>query len=233
MKRKGFTLIELLVVIAIIAILASILMPVFSQARDKARQASCMSNMKQIGTGALLYLQDYDEMYPSVHNAAYTVLIQPYMKNWDIWQCPSGSINYRVRGGHVTGSDRVTVRIVRTGIVANGDVMGGGWNMIRLSSVLVSAPADTVLMVDNDHGRGLRIAFAPSVDARMVRGWNSLTFPRASPSDRNSRLGAKHADGGNFLFVDGHAKWRKEPPRDCVSYKPNSRGDVFMQRRCP
>jgi prepilin-type N-terminal cleavage/methylation domain-containing protein len=63
-SRRAFTLIELLVVIAIIAILAAILFPVFAQARDKARQSSCLSNLKQIGTGLYLYLQDYDETYP-------------------------------------------------------------------------------------------------------------------------------------------------------------------------
>src|SRR5215203_5649261 len=68
MKRRGFTLIELLVVIAIIAILAAILFPVFAQARAKARQAACLSNMKQLGTGLTMYCQDYDEIVPG--NAA-------------------------------------------------------------------------------------------------------------------------------------------------------------------
>jgi prepilin-type N-terminal cleavage/methylation domain-containing protein len=63
-QRKGFTLIELLVVIAIIAILAAILMPVFARAREKARLASCISNLKQIGMGLMMYVQDYDETYP-------------------------------------------------------------------------------------------------------------------------------------------------------------------------
>src|SRR5689334_4870314 len=63
-KNKGFTLIELLVVIAIIAILAAILFPVFAQAREKARQTSCLSNEKQLGTAFLMYVQDYDETFP-------------------------------------------------------------------------------------------------------------------------------------------------------------------------
>src|SRR5262245_33152461 len=62
-RRRGFTLIELLVVIAIIAILAAILFPVFAQARAKARQATCVSNLKQLGHGLLMYTQDYDETF--------------------------------------------------------------------------------------------------------------------------------------------------------------------------
>ena len=63
-KRRGFTLIELLVVIAIIAILAAILFPVFAQAREKARAATCVSNLKQIGNAMMMYVQDYDERLP-------------------------------------------------------------------------------------------------------------------------------------------------------------------------
>src|SRR5918997_594162 len=69
-KTGGFTLIELLVVIAIIAILAAILFPVFAQAREKARQTSCLSNLKQIGTASMMYVQDYDEaMFPAWYDA--------------------------------------------------------------------------------------------------------------------------------------------------------------------
>jgi prepilin-type N-terminal cleavage/methylation domain-containing protein/prepilin-type processing-associated H-X9-DG protein len=97
-KALGFTLIELLVVIAIIAILAAILFPVFAQAREKARQISCVSNLKQIGIGTLMYAQDYDETYMPCRDldpafggtAEWTVLIQPYIKNGST----GGAFNY-------------------------------------------------------------------------------------------------------------------------------------------
>jgi prepilin-type N-terminal cleavage/methylation domain-containing protein/prepilin-type processing-associated H-X9-DG protein len=93
-RLAGFTLIELLVVIAIIAILAAILLPVFAQAREKARQASCQSNLKQLGTAVMMYVQDYDETYPPGMDPCWTFawpsMIQPYVKNIDVFSCPSG-----------------------------------------------------------------------------------------------------------------------------------------------
>jgi prepilin-type N-terminal cleavage/methylation domain-containing protein/prepilin-type processing-associated H-X9-DG protein len=98
--KRGFTLIELLVVIAIIAILAAILFPVFAQARDKARSASCLSNNKQVGMAFMMYAQDYDETFPMSRVALsnndsgtrthpWPVLIHPYVKNIQVVRCPS------------------------------------------------------------------------------------------------------------------------------------------------
>src|SRR5690348_7030313 len=103
--RSGFTLIELLVVIAIIAILAAILFPVFALAREKARQSVCLSNFKQIGTGVMMYVQDYDDTYPPNRVShlpgggdctangqkmiTWKTVTLPYVRNIDVYRCPS------------------------------------------------------------------------------------------------------------------------------------------------
>ncbi len=91
--RKGFTLIELLVVIAIIAILAAILFPVFARAREKARQASCLSNVKEVMLAILMYADDYDEtLCPAAYWSGmyWYVAIDPYLGTTKILRCPSG-----------------------------------------------------------------------------------------------------------------------------------------------
>src|SRR6056297_2954549 len=122
-RRCGFTLIELLVVIAIIAILAAILFPVFARAREKARQSSCLSNVKQMELAWQMYAQDYDERVVPTwiswtdwppppgdwdDGAYWPYLLLPYSKNQQIYDCPSedrtwdGDPNYRTTGGAYT-----------------------------------------------------------------------------------------------------------------------------------
>ena len=106
MRKRAFTLIELLVVIAIIAILAAILFPVFAQAKEAAKKSACMSNMKQIGTGLQLYLGDVDDkvfyrsgsafsrsgLIPTTNFNRWWNLLLPYLKNTDLYRCPSDSV---------------------------------------------------------------------------------------------------------------------------------------------
>ena len=115
-SRRGFTLIELLVVIAIIAILAAILFPVFAQARAKARQAVCVSNVKQLGLGFMMYVQDYDENYPFWQWGASYVsgsptpnnftsiwfnAIYPYVKNAGVYACPNANDHSTIKQNNI------------------------------------------------------------------------------------------------------------------------------------
>src|SRR5713101_8731815 len=103
-RKRGFTLIELLVVIAIIAISAAILFPVFAQAREKARQTHCLSNVRQVAAALSMYVQDNDETFPPVGYASFengppcffsfAFGIMPYQRNADIWGCPTNPKAY-------------------------------------------------------------------------------------------------------------------------------------------
>jgi len=248
-RRRGFTLIELLVVIAIIAILAAILFPVFAQARDKARQAQCGSNMKQMALACLMYAQDYDERFPSAHWGIYLVLVQPYMRNTQTWACPSGAGIYTVRPcfwfndpanppgspsrGGCTGVANMLQYVV-TGIAANSDVFGGWDNRTPRALATIDSPADAIMLMDNDVSRrattapptGTRgtpsdaqMAFSACQDARHVM-WHTR-WNVQPPASTAGRLGPKHASGANTAFTDGHVKWLKSPPRTCSSWTPH------------
>ena len=138
MRRHGFTLIELLVVIAIIAILAAILFPVFARAREKARQAACSSNVKQISLGILMYCQDYDEKMPieffgwNVNPPTWREIIAPYLKNLQIFQCPSeGTWQYSY------------------GMDPNWTVWAGGYYGETIGLAKFARPAETLLIGEN------------------------------------------------------------------------------------
>ena len=147
-QKKGFTLIELLVVIAIIAILAAILFPVFAKAREKARQSSCASNLKQLALAINSYKQDYDEMYPLSYpttgpggtrptscggNPAYWWQdeLVPYVKSDGVYICPSGDrapclftvkCSYHVAQQMTGTSDASVVNPADTFMIADGNM---------------------------------------------------------------------------------------------------------------
>src|SRR5436190_745887 len=150
-RRSGFTLIELLVVITIIAILAAILFPVFAKARDKARQAACMSNEKQIGTATMMYLQDYDEYYPIRYGTTPPVprarqmtwkdMLLPYIKNNDVYRCPS---NPAAQTLDTVGSYPAGYSMYLPDGV--GALVSGAFYPPNLASI--TRPADSLLIVE-------------------------------------------------------------------------------------
>ncbi|NUP99604.1 MAG: DUF1559 domain-containing protein [Armatimonadetes bacterium] len=201
MKRRGFTLIELLVVIAIIAILAAILFPVFAKAREKARQSSCSSNLKQLGLAMLQYAQDYDETFamyaPSTYTYNWDNAIAPYLKNIQILHCPSTSgtnVRYGVSYSHICG----------VGTAA------------ALAKITRTAEIGMLYETEYDNGGTLKLAYCTDAAHWPV--------PPGVATDRTKNgfpLIPRHNEGTNVTFVDGHVKWVKQEP---LYQNPN---DIF------
>jgi prepilin-type N-terminal cleavage/methylation domain-containing protein len=165
MKKTGFTLIELLVVIAIIAILAAILFPVFAQAREKARQISCVSNMKQVGLAILQYVQDNDEHYPMGIDqnwdwqTTWPFVTQPYIKSTDVYRCPDDSAKTvgtwwdtsQQVGLSFAGNAYVEQTPPKTGPGTEKGIFGIGqsWSSpLTVSLAAVNSPASTIMIAE-------------------------------------------------------------------------------------
>ena len=210
-KREGFTLIELLVVIAIIAILAAILFPVFSKAREKARTSSCQSNLKQLALGVLMYVQDYDDEFPpdaipggtsqfGFPYLAWPDLIYPYVKNAQIFRCPSAKTSivgyvgtYRCRGYPLyTGwEDGLFMSATECPTYCCIGAPSGG-----------SGPADQARIIEPAQTAMLWDALNPPKSA------NIYYLPGgAGYSPNQYYLDERHNDGFNLAYADGHVKW--------------------------
>jgi len=218
MTRRGFTLIELLVVIAIIAILAAILFPVFAKAREKARQSSCSSNVKQMALGMLQYAQDYDETFPPSGNGSQTTpvipgdtifnnnagtyyhswasLIYPYIKNTQIYRCPSSSYNNY------------------------GVAYGLPYNCVNSAGTLVG------LFVNNTTGPRLGQMLAPA-QTMMISEKGGGGGYQYIMNGQYYACRADHNEGINLGYFDGHVKWLKASVSDMGAPWPARNSDAY------
>jgi prepilin-type N-terminal cleavage/methylation domain-containing protein/prepilin-type processing-associated H-X9-DG protein len=186
---RGFTLIELLVAIAIIAILASILFPVFARARENARRASCMSNLKQIGLATMMYVQDYDEWYPMgarrrnmwAERGTWRFFLQPYTKSTQVFRCPSDASVLSDAGDYIAISYGINYQIA-------------GW-CSAVPMAALQSPAQTIFATEMASTDANQYTVYPTTITWVPVG--AKVYPR-------------HFDGSNFAFTDGHVKWLKK-----------------------
>jgi prepilin-type N-terminal cleavage/methylation domain-containing protein/prepilin-type processing-associated H-X9-DG protein len=202
-RRKGFTLIELLVVIAIIAILAAILFPVFARAREAARATTCRSNLKQIGTAASMYEQDYDETcLPAFVGPAQTYggqwpdLIDPYLKN--LGNAVGTAYNFEGKVYMCPTAPVISDKTVRRPYGYNFVYLGRSATMVSLAAV--QAPASTLRVTEAWRIDGTFPA--PGVGAILAYPPNNASAANIYPRDW-------HSGTSNVLFVDGHVKAMK------------------------
>lgn len=216
---KGFTLIELLVVVSIIALLAAILFPVFSRARENARRASCQSNLKQINLGLMQYAQDCDDTLPHfTFDATFNdalVRLWPYTKNEQILRCPSDPTSdppsdissFYIWSKMYSSFIVCSYRTTRDHDVPSTAPNGAYWGVISYYGVNfadIPAPAETIAAGEgrgsNDEGGADRTPVIQRLSAEPTRFYSE---------DATEGVTRRHFEGANYLFADGHVKWFK------------------------
>ncbi|MBQ0105510.1 MAG: DUF1559 domain-containing protein, partial [Armatimonadetes bacterium] len=209
--KKGFTLIELLVVIAIIAILAAILFPVFAQAREKARQTACLSNLKQIGTGLTLYLSDYNQTFPCVspgcdtggdaRKFSYCGALETYLKNDKIWSCPSAEESENIDTNVYIPNSYICNQ------VAFGRTADNPWQaklevwVKAKKESQVKRPSDLITFYDGP-------VVTKSTACNPAKVWNNDWQAILWQSVAYYPTTETHNGGKNFVYADGHASFK-------------------------
>jgi prepilin-type N-terminal cleavage/methylation domain-containing protein/prepilin-type processing-associated H-X9-DG protein len=208
--RRAFTLIELLVVIAIIAILAAILFPVFSQAREKARQTGCLSNLKQISMGWSMYVQDNDECFPPsfyvaseggspcMYTGGYRG-VQAYQKSAEIWRCPTNPKGFFVPATYAASG--LPPPCTSGGVLET--YISYAWNA-RLIQPGAGNPFFTSLGLPSPPVASLsEIEYVADTPVLYDGG---PTGPGGACSFGEYLLDARHQLGADVVWADGHVK---------------------------
>ncbi|HEY3267002.1 MAG TPA: prepilin-type N-terminal cleavage/methylation domain-containing protein [Armatimonadota bacterium] len=212
-NRRGFTLIELLVVIAIIAILASILFPVFAKARARATQTACLSNEKQIGIALISYAQDYDDTFPSnrLKNATgswangdrtWKDALDPYIKSKDVWVCPANKHAYDPYNATGKPGDE-TGRFARS-YAYNAEIFHVNDDFLAVGMSKFKSPSDTILFTESRmpfSDMGPYGAFGPDW-AMSNTSWSGIV--RAGSASEGAFF--THNGRINCIFADTHVR---------------------------